>query len=252
MKRVLVLSDMHCGGASGMLPRDYYNADRDLHLQQSHVQEMLFEQWENMVHSVGAVDAVICNGDIVDGLNRKSKGKDIQVTDMMVQCDIARQLLSMIDCHRFIFTQGSNYHIGDNPSCDEMICTMMKGEWFGHFGDVMFDNITMNVQHWKSYSKNNHGGFDSMMGDIDQLRLQGDEADIYIRSHIHNFKYSGGSNYLAVATPCWKGMDGFTSEKSQKRPDNGYILFNIEGSDYSWDYNIFKIPKYFFVKHRNY
>ena len=43
---------MHCGGASGMLPRDYYNADRDLHLQQSHVQEMLFEQWEKHIGAI--------------------------------------------------------------------------------------------------------------------------------------------------------------------------------------------------------
>lgn len=235
MKRVLVVSDMHCGGASGVLPRDYYNADRDLHLQQSRVQEFLYDAWCQMIQMVGHVDAVICNGDIVDGLNRRSGGKDIAVTDMVVQCDIAKQLLSMIDTERYIFTQGSNYHVNDNPSADEMVCTMMRGEWYGYFGDVMFDNITMNIQHWKSYSKNNHGGFDSMMGDIDQMRLDGDESDIYIRSHIHSFKYSGGPNYMAVATPCWKGMDGFVSIKSQKRPDNGYILFNIEGSDYSWD-----------------
>jgi len=67
-----------------MLPRNYYNAERDLHLTTNKVQEFLFEQWENMVLAVGEVDAVICNGDIVDGLNSKSKGKDILVTDMMV------------------------------------------------------------------------------------------------------------------------------------------------------------------------
>lgn len=243
---------MHCGGSSGMLPRDYYNADRDMHLQQSRVQEFLYEQWENMVLNVGEVDAVICNGDIVDGLNRKGKGKDIQVTDMIVQCDIARQLLSMINTQRFIFTQGSNYHTGDNPSADEMICTMMRGEWFGHFGDVMFDNITMNVQHWTSFSKDPSGRFNSQRKDANLLKLQGDEADVYIRSHAHYFAYSGDSNSITVTTPCWKGMDGFVSEKSQQRPDNGYILFNIEGSDYTWQYNIFKIPKYFFTKVRNY
>jgi len=252
MKKVLVVSDLHCGGSSGMLPRNYYNAERDLHLTTNKVQEFLFEQWENMVLTVGEVDAVICNGDIVDGLNSKSKGKDILVTDMMVQCDIARQLLSMINTKRFIFTQGSKYHTNDNPSADEIVCTMLRGEWYDYFGDILFDNIKMNVQHYGPYSSRNDGAFSSMIRSIDQLRLDGDDADIYIKSHSHTFKYAGGPNYIAMTTPCWKGMDGYTMTKSQKRPDNGYVLFNIEGSDYTWSYNIFKVPKYFFAKVRNY
>ena len=170
----------------------------------------------------------------------------------MVQCDIAKQLLSMIDCSHFIFTQGSNYHVDDNPSADEMICRLMGGEWYGHFGDVMFDNITMNIQHWASFSKDPSGRFNSQRKDANLLKLQGDEAEIYVRSHTHSFAYTGDSSSMTVTTPCWKGMDGFISEKSQMRPDNGYVLFNIEGSNYSWDYNVFKVPKYFFTKHRNY
>lgn len=244
---------MHCGGMSGVLPTNYYHADRDLHLTQSRVQEFLFDAWSNMCQDVGKVDAVICNGDIVDGLNRKGRGKDIQIADMMVQCDIAKQLLSMIDCERFIFTQGSGYHVDDNPSADEMICRLMKGEWYEWFGDVMFDNITINIQHETSFSKDPSGQFNSQRKDANLLILQGDEpADIYLRSHIHRFTYTGNSSSMTVTTPCWKGMDGFVSKKSQLRPDNGYVLFNIEGSNYSWDYNVFKIPKYFFTKHRNY
>jgi hypothetical protein len=253
MKKVLAISDLHCGGMSGLLPPNYYNADRDLYLKQSRVQEFVFEYYRVMCKEIGRVDLVICNGDIVEGLNKHGKGKDVLITDMMVQCDIAKTVLSMIDCNHYIFTQGSNYHVNDNPSADEMICHEMNGDWYGWFGDVMVDNITINVQHETSFTKDPSNQFNSQQKDISLLKLQGDDpADIYLRSHIHRFTYTGNSNSMTVTTPCWKGMDGFTSKKSQLRPDNGYVLFNIEGSNYSWDYNIFKIPKYFFTKHNNY
>jgi len=53
MKRILCVSDMHCGGMSGVLPSNYYHADRDLHLTQSRVQEFLFDAWSNMCQDVG-------------------------------------------------------------------------------------------------------------------------------------------------------------------------------------------------------
>jgi hypothetical protein len=252
MKKILVIADSHCGGRRGMLPPNYYYPDRDLHLEQSRVQEFTYERWHIMCKTIGHVDAVICNGDMVEGLNRKGGGIDILVPDIMVQCDIGRVLLNEIDTDRFIFIQGSKYHVDDNPSADEMLCKMMNGEWYGFFGDVMFDNITFNLQHYGPPSNRNSGGFTSMIAGIDELRLDGDECDIYIKSHTHMFKYAGGSNYLVVTTPCWKSLDDYCSTKNQKRPDNGYILFNVEGSDYSWDYNIFKVPKYFFSKYKNY
>lgn len=252
MKKVLAISDTHCGAVSGLLPPNYYNKDRDIHLQQTRVQEFLWDFWKAMCSEVGHVDIVICNGDIIDGCNRHSQGKDVLISDIMVQCDIACQLLHMIDADKFIFTQGSGYHVNDNPSADEMICKMMGGEWYSWFGDILIDNIRINIQHETSFSKDPSGRFNSQRKDANQLKLQGDESDIYIRSHTHYFAYSGDSNSMTVVTPCWKGMDGFVSKKSQMRPDNGYVLFNIEGSNYSWDYNIFKIPKYFFAKFKNY
>jgi hypothetical protein len=252
MKQILFISDMHCGSNVGMLPPNYHNEERDLYLTQSKAQELLYDQWNAMCVTIGHVDCVVCNGDIVEGLNKNGGGKDILVADVMVQCDIARILLRMIDTDKFIFVQGSKYHVGDNPSADEIICTMMKGEWYGYFGDIMFDNVRFNVQHWGPYSKKNDGGFNSLISDVDQLRLDGDENDIYVKSHTHNFKYAGVSNYLVLTTPCWKTLDGFCSIKNQKRPDNGYVLFKVEGSNWTYDYSIFKVPKYFFSKFKNY
>lgn len=232
----------------GLLPRGYYNAARDLSLSQSKSQAFLWDEWEMMCRNVGHVDAVICNGDMVEGLNRKGKGKDVQICDMKVQCDIANTALSMIDADRFIFTQGSGYHVDDNPSNDEAICDAMGGEWFGWFGDVTFEGVTFNLQHGCPFSEDPSNRFNSQQKKVNNLALQGDEADVYIRSHTHFFAYSGSNKNLVVNTPCWKGMDGFVSTKSQQRPHNGYILFNVSGTDYSWDFHVFNIPKQIFTK----
>jgi hypothetical protein len=252
MKKILAISDLHCGAVAGLLPPNYHHRDRDIKLQQNRVQEHLWDHWKLMCDSIGHVDIIICNGDIVDGCNRHSHGKDILISDIMVQCDIACQCLKMIDANKYIFTQGSGYHVNDNPSADEMICKMMNGDWYNWFGDVYVDNIVINIQHETPFSKDPGGRFNSQRKDANQLKLQGNDADIFIRSHTHYFAYSGDANSLTVTTPCWKGLDGFVSKKSQILPHNGYILFNVEGSDYSWDYYTFVTPAYFFAKHNNY
>lgn len=237
----------------GLLPPRYYHKDRDLELKQSKLQEFVWSYWTGMCKQIGHVDAVICNGDIVDGLNYKGRGKDVLVSDYLVQCDIARQCLKMIDCGgEWIFTEGSGYHTGHNPSADEICCEMMGGEWYGWFGDADFENITMNIQHHASYSGNPGNRYNSQQQFVNNLKLQGDDADIFIRSHTHNFAYSGSSSSITINTPCWKGLDGHMGLKSQQRPDNGWVLFKVDGSDYSWDHTVFKIPKQLFAKHEKY
>ena len=143
--------------------------------------------------------------------------------------------------------------------------TFVEGryEGFGPNGSmIIVDTLTSNVNRTAAnlrtaFGKNggNMGASGSVSYMFDKkgvIVFDGDDADIYIKSHSHTFKYAGGPNYIAMTTPCWKGMDGYIMTKSQKRPDNGYVLFNIEGSDYTWSYNIFKVPKYFFAKVRNY
>lgn len=247
LKRILILSDLHCGSQFGLLPPDYYNKERDLTLHQSKIQDFLWDHWMQMIKDVGTVDKVICNGDIIDGTNYKGQGKDLLTTDVYVQCDIAKTCLNMIKCNEFIFTQGSGYHVGHNISADEVLCNMMGGKWYGYFGDLIIDNITMNVMHWGSYSKRSGSRFNSQQVMVNELLLEDTSADIFIRSHTHYFAFSGTSKSLVVNTPCWKGLDGHCSVTSQQRPDNGYVLFNINGADYSWDHVVFKVPRQLFV-----
>ena len=32
------------------------------------------------------------------------------------------------------------------------------------------------------------------------------------------------------------------SKKSIEKPDNGYVVINVDDSTYTWDYNLFSIP----------
>lgn len=239
--RVLVIADTHVGSTVGMLPKSRINTDFIL----NDVQSFLYDRWLSMCHDIGYVDAVICNGDMVDGLNAAEKGRET-IPDMMLQCLLAKELISMINTKRFIFTQGSDYHTGANPSGDEMLCHLMNGEWLGTDGDLHFDNISIHVRHWQPYSKNPDGRYNNLIKELNTMALQEDCPDITIRSHTHRFNYAGNTRSLALSTPCWKGLDRYMRIKSTEIPDNGYILIDINGADFTWNQQVFNIPKKLF------
>ena len=84
-----------------------------------------------MVDDVGKVDAVINLGDTCDGTNRKSSGTGLWTTDINLQMEVAKDLLSMVKTNKYVGVQGSYYHVGDNLSSDRSIINGLGGT----FGD---------------------------------------------------------------------------------------------------------------------
>ena len=76
-----------------------------------------------------------------------------------------------------------------------------------------------------------------------EMEHDGWDIDIYVRSHTHSFDYSGNSQNLTINTPCWKGRDAYIEQKKVERADNGYVLINVDGSNYSWEHMVFNVPE---------
>jgi hypothetical protein len=215
--------------------------------QLNNVQQFLWDHWKSMVNSIGHVDCVICDGDMVEGINRREGAKQT-IPDVLFQAKMAKELLMMIDTDKFIFTCGSPYHVGANPNADQMVCDLTGGEYLEEDGNIIIDNIIIHVRHDQPYAKDPSGRYNSQQKDAMIMRLNNDNADIFLRGHTHRFNYSGNIHNLSVSIPCWKSLDAFMRRTSQELPDCGYILFNIEGSDYSWNQMVFNVPNKLFRK----
>lgn len=241
MFKVLVISDTHVGSVCALIPP---NCGYVL----NEVQQFLWDKWLQMIEAVGEVDYVLCLGDMVEGLNPKEKGRQT-VPDILEQVKLAKLALNMIKCKRsFLFVQGSPYHTGANPSADELLCEILNGEWLDEDGNFIADNIVFHIRHWQPYSKKPEGRYNSQQSESMIMRLNEDNADVILRGHTHRFNFSGNVHNIAISTPCWKSLDKFMRRSSQELPDNGYIIFNVNGSNYSWDQFIFNVPNSMFRK----
>jgi len=151
----------------------------------------------------------------------------------------------MIDADKIYITNGSKYHVSQT-SGDQIVCDMVDGIWLGDHQFMKIEDITMHVRHKIGYSSTPYSRCTGQRKEAMIMKSQGTNVDIYLRSHTHKFNFSGDANDMTVNTPCWKGLDHFINQNSQEMPDNGYVLFEIEGPNYRWDYNIFSIPHAFY------
>lgn len=211
------------------------------------VQEFLWDQWNAMrdlvVSKYGRVDRVIVNGDSVDGVNKFEEGIGIVTPDLMEQCEIVKELLHMIPSDGYVFFNGSDYHVKQNPSCDQIACQMTGGVWKGFQSVLGFDNIKMHVRHYAPYSKKKSRRCASQREEAYEMEHDGWDVDLFIRSHTHSFDYSGNSQNLTINTPCWKGRDRYIEKRGMSKSDIGYIILNIDGNNYSWDQMVMSVPE---------
>lgn len=242
MKSILILSDIHAGSMVGPMPDEYYDRDYDYTYTANTVQSYLFGQWRAMADRVGHVDICIVNGDVVEGVNRFEEGIGVVSTNMMTQCGIAKDLLSMLSVGKFYFTSGSGYHTKKNTNHDRVVCDMMHGEWIGTHGFINVEEVKIHARHWQSYSSVPYGRCTAQRKEAYVNRTNGMDIDVYVRSHTHRYYYSGDSNDISINTPSWKGLDDWMNEKSQEIPDNGYVRLNVDGINYNWDAFVFNIP----------
>jgi len=239
MIRALILSDVHMGSLVGPLPKKSG-------YQETPVTEYLSDKFYNIMRGIGHVDLCILNGDVVDGVNRCEEGMGLYTTDMMEQCELASELVSYIDTDRFEVFNGTGYHTKVNPSGDDIVCKLLNGNWHDWQDVITLEDIKVHCRHWQPYSKHKWSRCTSQREEAYKMEHDGWDIDIFIRSHTHSFEYSGSSQNLTIGTPCWKGRDAYIEQKKMERADNGYIILNIDESNYTWEHMIFNVPEKIF------
>lgn len=249
-KTILFLGDIHVGSKVAVSLPEVYTHD-GMRICYNPLQEKLYNLWCDMVDNVGRVDAVVVNGDSVDGTDSKAKGIGDWTTNLYEQVDVATDLLKMIHCNTYFGTQGSNYHVETNVSCDKLLMDKLGGKWNINI-DLDCDNVRMHFRHKVGYSKNPQ----SRPGQLKSERVAANRHEarkghynVLCRSHVHRYVVSGGSSLndgsdeWEISGPGWKWMDDFISTGSMDIPDVGYILFYVDGDEYTWEQHVCQIDE---------
>lgn len=245
-KKILIIGDMHVGSNVALMPEEVMTDKTEKEncqlIKASPVQQKILKKWYEMIDTEGKVDALVVNGDSVDGYNRKNNGIGCWTTDMDVQMKTARSLIKEVHYKKLYGTQGSLYHTNNNISVDKLIIDSLGGN-FSNDLSLKADDIRMHFSHKVGVSgttwqyRTTPIAKEMVMNELNQMDFE--RFQIIARNHAHYYCAVQFGKSLGLICPCWKGRDEFVRLIGLAfNPSIGYVVLEINGSHYEWRHNL--------------
>ncbi len=248
MSFVLVVSDLHVGGAFGLMPPDFVSST-DVTVSLNEAQLYLWECWTHIADSVPAeIDLLIVNGDATEGQNRAEECRMLSEVDPTYQARAAAHALRPLTSRakRILMTRGSTYHVGRGAWMEEMVGDMIGAEprknrraqtWIRD----EIDGVYLDVAHrqtatirYKSMPMEREMSF--YLERIARKKQVRPDKVLIVRSHTHaGYRMYEERGIMSVSTPCMKVQDDFASmtiSPNRIIPDNlGVLGFQTDDCD---------------------
>jgi hypothetical protein len=185
-------------------------------------------------------------GDSVDGTDRHADGMGNWTNDIDTQISCAVKLLKMVGAKSVYGIQGSNYHVGTNGSADAEVVRRLGGKFAQH--DVVnIENVKFYIKHATGATSTMTGRGTSINKDMLAMKLYPEtygDIDVHLRGHAHYYHAIIWEGILGVLCPAWKSKDDFMKRGTVTfGNDIGYIAFECDDGEYSWESKTFKIPR---------
>lgn len=240
-KRLLVVSDFHCGHKVGLTPPDWWYDDRVATGRNAKIAKYQRELWnwyEATIKSIRPVDYLVVNGDAIDGKGGRSGSSEQAQADRNEQCKMAVKCIDMVKASEVGIIYGTPYHAGTEEDWEFTISEMVEtpvmfvsGQKFFELNGVMFD-----FKHKIASSTIPHGRFtaiarEQLWNTIWSSRGQQPKADVIVRSHVHYhiIDEDPAGEWTGIITP---GLQGFGSNYGVRQVsftiDIGMIYFDVK------------------------
>lgn len=249
MKKILVVSDFHCGHVVGLTPPGYYGG---AHAWAEKAARAYWNWFETNIRLDGPFDIVFANGDLIDGKGEKSGGTEQITTNRETQMEMAVKVLRSIPVNKgakFVVTRGTPYHTGSGEDWENQVAAAV-GAKIGEHEWVSVEGVTFDLKHHpaggSSVPQGRHTAVarDRLWNVLWSEKNLQPKADIFIRSHVHYHTYSGGPEWLAMTTPA---LQGFGSKYGARRcsgmVDFGFVTFEVNKGEYSWQSHVAKLKE---------
>lgn len=251
-KRVVVMSDMHCGHKVGLTPPDWWYEWETSSERQKKVNQTQRELWgffKDEIDLLKPIDRLIVNGDLVDGKGGRSGATELRTADRAEQAEIAAACINYVEAEKVLVTFGTPYHSGMDEDwelevVERLNCRDVKisGQDFPLINGVQFD-----VKHFVSSSSIPHGQATPLLrsklwNDIwaSEHALQ-PKAQILIRSHVHYYLRCDKADWTALTTPMMMGFgDKYGVRKMDRIAEIGFIHIDIESKD-EWNLRLHRV-----------
>lgn len=235
----LVFSDFHHGSEDGMLPPDFTDISGSPRIQNPRQKYL----WDNFISILDglegrSIDYVVCNGDVLDGKQKKSETPSLTLHKLEDQKNAAIKTLKEIKTRfpiaKWIFVEGTPYH--EMPEQVRMVAKHFTDEPVKMTYRLQVGNAGIEFHHEVGYS----GGFlksaslekEIINGLLATAKNGWDEYHVHVRSHCHYFGAVQRGKYLTIVTPCLQLQNAYGTKNSPTKniPDLGGIYLEVDDS----------------------
>lgn len=230
-KRVVVISDLHCGHRVGLTPPKWQSAIKgDKYYK---IQMELWNEYTKAMKRLGKIDVLMVNGDCIDGRGERSGGTELITVNRQEQVEMAAYVINFCNANKVVITRGTPYHTGYKEEWEDELARQTNCHKIGDHEFYTINNVVFDVKHNIGGSTIPHGRFTAIARDRlwnliwSEYEMQ-PKADILIRSHVHYYLHLGEVDWDGFVTPALQGMGSkFGAKICSGLIHFGFIWFDI-------------------------
>jgi len=258
-KRIIVISDLHCGHQSGLTPPDYQYSEvknsTTKHNKWAKLQKEMWISYINILEKYKPFDVGFSMGDMIDGKGGKSGGTELICADRNTQVDMA------VACHqnisdrsgkdfKWIGVFGTAYHSSGEGGEDweSIIADRCEFEKIGSHESVDVNGCIFDLKHHIGASSIPHGRFTSAAKErlwnvLWNERDLRPKANVILRGHVHYATYCGEPGWVAMTLPSLQGMGTkFGARICAGTVHWGLVIFDVDDNgNFEWHQEVIEI-----------
>ena len=242
-KRIVVISDLHCGNRAGLTPPDWQyknGAASDGMEKWGVIQRAVWGYYSDTLAKLRPIDLLVVNGDAIDGKGEKSGGMELLTADRREQVEMAAQCIRLAKARKVLIIRGTTYHVGKEEDWESVLADQVGAAHCGIHEWVESGGVVMDFKHRVSSSIIPHGrntlvNRSALWNTLWAERGLQPRADILIRSHVHYHVYGGDGRRLVLTTPALQAWSRYGSLVMEGTIDVGLIHIDCIGRGrYTW------------------
>jgi hypothetical protein len=240
-KRILVISDTHCGHLTGATPPAFQlNQFKESETKRNKWAVMQKEAWigfKKLLTKYAPFDLAFHLGDSIDGKGSRCGGVDLITSSMEEQADIATAVCDTVRLHankgfKWYGVSGTPYHVdSDGDAWDSVVARRAGFERMGAHEWIDVNGCVFDLKHKLGSSSVPHGRQTALSKERLWNQLWAErqpKANVVLRGHVHYHTYCGGADWLAMSCPALQGWTKFGSTQCCGTVDWGIVVFDVD------------------------
>lgn len=255
MKRLLVISDLHCGHKAGLTPTRWQIHANDTKgrtkLEKfASLQREAWDWYAKTVSRYGPYDLVVVNGDAIDGRGDRSGGTEQITTDRHEQVTMAETCIqrALTKSTKLLMTYGTPYHAGEKEDWEGLIASDLNAVKIGSHEWVDVEGVIFDFKHHLSGSQVPHTRGTAISREVLWSKIWSERGlqprtDVLIRSHVHfHAAITDPDLGLRMTTPALQTMGTkYGARRCSGTVHFGLLIFDVHKREMNWKCHLAKL-----------